>query len=85
MLRYGVVVGKFKQIFNARSMRERLAANGYPEAIVVYNGSQEYFVVACSTSVPAEAATLLDKVRADTSLTLRDPYPYILRPAMYIR
>lgn len=85
MQRYGVVVGKFRQIFNAKSMRERLAANGYPEALVVYNGSQEYFVVACSTSVPAEASALLDKVRADSSLTLREPYPYILRPAMYVR
>lgn len=85
LLRYCVVTGRFKQIFNAKSMRERLAATGYPEAMVVYNGYQDYFVVACGTFVASEAAELLDKVRNDGSLTLRSPYPYILRPATLVR
>lgn len=83
--RYMVCVGRFKQIFNAKSMRQRLADGGYPDAMVVYNGSQEYFVVACGTYVAAEAPALLEKVAHDSSLTLREPYPFILRAAQLVR
>lgn len=85
LMRYNVVVGRFKQIFNAKSMRERLAAGGYSGAMVLYNGSGEYFVVACGTFVATEAAELLARVKADPSLTLREPYPYILRPSILAR
>ncbi len=33
--KYNIVVGQFKQVFNARQMRERLMAGGYPDAFIV--------------------------------------------------
>lgn len=83
--RYCVVVGKFRQTFNARSMRERLMENGYPRALVLHNNMKEYYVVANTTPDPHIARLMLDSVLADTSLVLKSPYPYVLRPGHLAR
>lgn len=83
--RYCVVVGKFKQVFNARSMRQRLADHGWNEAFVVVDRRNDNYVIAASTSQPVEAQLLFEKVKADTSMVLRDPLPYILRPSQTLR
>lgn len=83
--RYCVVVGQFKQVFNARSMRQRLMQHGYPRALVLHNSMKDYYVIA-NTTMDAHAATLmLDSVKADSSIVLRPPYPYILIPGHYGR
>lgn len=78
--RYCVVVGKFKQVFNARSMRERLNAQGYSNAFVLHNNMKDYFVIAASTRDHHEARMLLDSIAADKNMVLKAPYPYILQP-----
>lgn len=83
--RYCVVVGRFKQVFNARMMRERLMQNGYGHALVLHNNMKEYYVVANTTKDPHQARLMLDSVNADTSLVLKPPYPYILRPGHLAR
>lgn len=83
--RYCVCVGKFKQIFNAKSMCERLESAGYPVACVTHDRQNYYYVVATSSNSPSEALQLLNKVNSDKSLSLHTPFPYILRPAHLIR
>ncbi len=83
--RFNVVVGQFKQIFNARSMRERLVDNGYPGAFVVETGEPYYFVVAASYPEASEAVEMLHKVSADSSLKMKSPLPFILEPAQMRR
>lgn len=79
--RYCVVAGQFKQIFNAKSMRERLADGGYPGAFVVQTGEPYYFVVAGSSQEVEPAIEIFDKLQADTALHLREPSPFILIPS----
>lgn len=79
--RYNVVVGRFKQIFNARQMRERLMASGYPKAFVLNNSEPQYYVVASTWSTAQGALDGLNEVKADTMLKMRDPLPFVLEPA----
>lgn len=83
--RYCIVVGKFRQVFNAKSMASRLVSGGYPGAFVVENRDKEFFVVAQSTEISTEIPAILDRIAKDSSLTLREPYPYVLRPAQLVR
>lgn len=82
---YNVVVGQFKQKFNAKSMRERLADNGYPGSFVVETREPYYFVVAQSFDNASDAVKMLDIVRADQSLKMKSPLPFILEPAQHRR
>lgn len=76
---YSVVVGQFKQVFNARQMRERIADRGYPGAFVVRTGEPLYYVVALSTDNLDNAAATLRTVKGDTTLfRFRNPLPFIL-------
>lgn len=83
--RYCIVVGRFQQVFNARSMRSRLIDHGYPNALVLHNSSKEYYVIASASNDPHQARLMLDSVKADSSIVLRPPYPYILRPGHLAR
>lgn len=85
MKRYCIVVGKFRQVFNAKSMASRLASAGYPDAFVVENRDKDFFVVAQSTAIPAEIPAIISRINNDTSLALRPPFPYVLRPAQLVR
>lgn len=79
--RYCVVAARFKQKFNALSMRERLAESGYPGAFVVQTGAPEYFVVAGSTSDAREAAELVRRLEADTACPPQRGCPLVLVPS----
>lgn len=83
--RYNVVVGQFKQVFNARQMRERLLSGGYPDAFIIHTREPLYYVCTATCETAEEAAQALDKVRTDKSIVLRDPLPFILRPAHLAR
>ena len=83
--KYNVVVGRFRQIFNARQMRQRLIASGYEKACIVTTRDAGYYVIAESCATAAEAEKGLERVKSDTSKSLRTPLPYILRPAHLAR
>lgn len=78
--RYNVVVGKFKQIFNAKAMRTRLMDAGYKDAMVLSDRFNEYYVVAATCSTPAEAKAVISRIGGDSSLKLQAPFPWVLRP-----
>lgn len=75
---YHVVVAQFKQVFNARSMRGRIAESGYPDAIVINSGVPIYYVVAVSTDTFEQAKQALEKIKNDNGISVRAPYPRIL-------
>lgn len=83
--RYNVVVGQFKQVFNALSMRERLVDNGYPGAFVVETGEPYYFVIAASFDSAADAVRQLESCEKDPLLKMKSPLPFILEPAQFRR
>ena len=78
---YNLVVGQFKQLFNASSMRQRLRDKGYTDAFVVQTAEPYYYVVAQDYDDQAQAAAALKRLRANPPFRLRDPLPFLLRPA----
>lgn len=83
--RYNVVVGQFKQIFNARQMRERLLNSGYEGAFIVHTREPLYYVVTATSDNPADILAAWRKVTGDRSIVLREPLPFVLRPAHLAR
>ena len=83
--RYNVVVGQFRQLFNAKEMRKRLLSEGYEGAMVIHDRQPMYYVVAATTDSPEEAQAQLEKVRTDSRISLKAPLPWILRPAHLAR
>lgn len=84
-LRYNVVVGRFKQVFNAKAMRGRLASLGYGNPFILHTREPLYYVVAATCPTAREALEQLRRVKADTSLVLREPLPFVLQPAHFAR
>lgn len=83
-LRYNVIVASFKQIFNARSVYNRLREGGYSSAILLADRNSRYFIGATTTASLDSAVTLLRTFQADPSASpvpMRSPYPYILQNA----
>ena len=76
--RYNVVVGQFKQLFNAKSLRNRLADGGYPGAFVVETGEPYYYIVLASYSDAAEAQKEMERFAASGTLAMKEPCPFIL-------
>lgn len=78
--RYCVVVGQFKQRFNAISLRERLAIEEatVPGAFVVETAEPYYYVVGSSFTTIEEAARALRAYEANPPVPFRAPLPFIL-------
>lgn len=73
-----VVVAQFKQVFNAKAMRNRLAEGKYPHAIVINDREKTYYVVAAAFDTRAEAENALENVSKDKDMSLKAPYPRLL-------
>ena len=78
---YCVVVGQFKQKFNAVSMRDRLAIEQgiLPGAFVVETGEPYFYVVGASFSSLAEATACLKRITGEKAIPFRSPLPFILQ------
>lgn len=74
---YGVVVGEYKQPFNARSFRDRLRQEDKP-AYVVMDRDRNYYVIARGFDTSPEAAEYLRRVRDDVQMRLPIEKPWIL-------
>ena len=81
--RYNIVVGQFKQVFNARQMRQRLIDGGYDGAMIVHTREPLYYVIAASVPTPEEARKVWQRITTDRSLVLKSPLPFILTPANF--
>lgn len=75
---YGVVVGEYKQLFNARSFRNRLKGKGHP-AYVVKNSESTYYVIAKGLDTAPEAAACLATISQTLGIRIPIPKPWILK------
>ncbi|MDE7467485.1 MAG: SPOR domain-containing protein [Muribaculaceae bacterium] len=76
---FSVAVAGFKQLFNAQSLRDRMADAGYPAAFVVETAEPYYYVILSSHPNRAEAMTAVSAAReAELPFPLRGEYPFIL-------
>lgn len=75
---YSVVAGEFKQIFNARSLRDRLRDMGYLRTFIVANAEPYYYIVIDSFDDLNQAKVVLEKFRKNPPVPLRKNLPYIL-------
>lgn len=85
MKKYNVVVGQFKQVFNARQMRERLKAAGYGDAFIVHTREPLYYVAVSTSDSPEDIISEWKRVTSDKSIVLRAPMPFVLQPAHLAR
>ncbi len=79
-----IIVGQFRQIFNARAMSQRLIRHGH-SPVILHNNVPEYFVGLYPTSMAVDALRSLREVSTDTSVIMRPPCPWVLRPAQTVR
>jgi len=81
--RYNVVVGRFRQVFNAKQMRQRLIDGGYDSAMIVHTREPLYYVISATASTPEATLEAWRKVTGDKNLILKSPLPFILSPAHF--
>ncbi len=75
--RYGVVVGEYKQAFNARSFRDRLKKEEKP-AYVVIDSEKVYYVIAHGFDTSAEAAAYIKRIDKEVKMRIPIEKPWIL-------
>lgn len=76
---FSVAIAGFKQAFNAKSLRNRLADDGYPAAFVVETAEPYYYVILSSHSTRAEAMRALTASKTDSlPVPLKRDYPFII-------
>ena len=80
MRKFCVVIAEFKQLLNARSIRDRFKAAGYADAFIVQTAEPYYYVIAASYPTLADALTLKNHLTQSTPVALKAPCPYILVP-----
>jgi hypothetical protein len=78
--RYCVVAAEFKQLFNAKSMQERLIENG-KQAFIVENPEPFYYVLAGSFTELQPALDLIKALRSQTLIRFKEPAPYLMEPS----
>lgn len=76
--RYNVVVGQFKQRFNAISLRDRLVDAGYPAAFVVETAEPYYYIIGASADDLSEAYASLKAFEANPPVPMKAPLPFLL-------
>ncbi len=77
---YNVMVAQFKQLFNAKSMRDRLRDAGFSDAMVVETAEPLYYVVAGVAPTEGDVSALVKRLRKQSAVAVREPYPQVLKP-----
>lgn len=77
--KFMVVVGQFKQKFNAMSLCKRLVDAGYSGAAVVQTSEPYYYVVASSFEKVSDADAAMTDLKKKAPVAMKDPLPFILR------
>ncbi len=75
-----IIVAQFKQIFNAKSMCQRLVDNGNTEACILSTREPLYYV-AINSGSKAEMIQLCSELIRKQTVTTKPPYPLVLQPA----
>ena len=72
-----MVVGEYKQAFNARSFRDRLKKEEKP-AYVVIDSEKVYYVIAHGFDTSAEAAAYIKRIDKEVKMRIPIEKPWIL-------
>ncbi|MDE5811006.1 MAG: hypothetical protein K2H61_01710 [Muribaculaceae bacterium] len=76
---YNLVAAQFKQLFHARSMRNRLQEAGYPGAFIVQTREPYYYVVVMSAHNIGDLIAPLRQLEQNPPIKLLEPCPWILK------
>lgn len=76
--RYNVVAGRFRQKFTAMSMLNRMKEEGYPNALLLVDKDQAFYVAPLSTDTLDRAVETWKVLSTSSPLLLTSPFPYIL-------
>ena len=77
--KFTVVVAQFKQVFNASQMKNRLASNPAYSPLLLKLSNGNYLVGVNTTDDPSVALKEYEKVKADTAVFLKAPFPFVFR------
>lgn len=80
MKKFNIVVGQFKQKFNALSLSRRFAESGWPDTFVVQTAEPYYYVIASSSDSVADIAATMADLRSNSPLPLKSPLPFLISP-----
>lgn len=76
---YYVLVGQFKQLFNARSLCKRIREAGHDSATILVTAEPLYYI-----GIPVEsinqAVTLNDSLSTDAPVPMKNPFPLVFQP-----
>ncbi len=75
---FNVVVGQFKQKFNALSMRDRLVEAGHTGAFVVHTAEPYHYIVLSTHDTRDEAVAAIRAIGDDFPIAMRKGLPFIL-------
>lgn len=79
--KYAVAVNKFKQVFNAKALCERLRNEGFNGAYVARNPSDEYYVMAKGFGDETQAKAFMEEIKTDRRVPFGRGYPAAIRTA----
>jgi hypothetical protein len=79
--RYCVVAAEFKQLFNAKSMQDRLIEQGNKDAFITETAEPFYYILAGSYDTLDEALAHIKRLRAQQVIKFKEPAPYVMQPA----
>ncbi len=76
---YYVLVGQFKQLFNARSLCRRVIDAGYPDATILMTAEPLYYI-GIPVDNPDALKAKLDAVSERKPVAMKSPYPVAFQP-----
>jgi hypothetical protein len=79
--RYCVVAAEFKQLFNAKSMQDRLIEQNNANAMIAETAEPFYYVIAGAFDNLDEALAMIERLRTQKVIKFKEPAPYVMQPA----
>lgn len=77
--KYTLIMASFKQKFNANSVLNRLRNGGYPDAILLQDAEEQYYVGALTTPSLDTAAATLKAISKASPVAPQKGCPFILQ------
>lgn len=75
---YSVAVAKFKQLFNARSLCQRLREGGLESAFVTMDREKNYYVITGTTSNEKEVVAIMSETESNNVFKAKTPFPSVI-------
>jgi hypothetical protein len=80
---FSVAMAEFRQVFNARSMVQRLRENGFPDAYICQTSKPVYYVMSCGSDSIAHIPEMLHKAIDAIDLHVGKDYPKVIKYSGY--